>query len=62
MLLMASVFDCTQTRMVSATDRVEDPDLVRDQKHLNTLLGAVLDAIDEVAIEGAPVQGSSASS
>jgi hypothetical protein len=57
--LMAGVFDKTQSPMISARDRVEAPDLVRDQNHLFALVGTVLDAIDEVAIEGTQDQESS---
>jgi len=51
MLSIAAVFDATQTSMINENDKNSDPELVADQNHLITLLGTVLDAIEEVAVE-----------
>lgn len=51
LLVMATVFDATQHPIIGATDTMAGPDLVRDQNHVHGLLGAVIDAFDEVAVE-----------
>lgn len=52
-MAMATLFDATQSRMIGPKDQKEAPDLVRDQNHMHALLGAVLDAFEEMAVEPA---------
>jgi hypothetical protein len=52
-MAMASLFDSSQSRMIGPTDQKEAPELVRDQNHMHALIGAVLDAFEEVAVEPA---------
>jgi hypothetical protein len=51
LMVLATLFDATQSTMICAEDEKLEPELVRDQNHVHALLGAVLEAFDAVAVD-----------
>ncbi len=44
---LCSLFDFTQGPMIGPEDKTEAPDLVHDQNHMHTIMGAVLETLNE---------------